>query len=140
MAVASDGHICLQNDFPSHGTDKLNCSKISNVVWLHDNDDDHKSLTRELERLDVPLERFVDGIACQNFLNSQEENGKGSILIVLNRLGHQYVPEFQSYNTLTSIYVFCTNTNEKTKWTLKYPKVKAISYKWRIKSINMRVA
>lgn len=96
-----------------------------NILWLHDNVEDHKELHVHLENFEKSIVNFTDGRSCIEFFeNSKQQNeNRLSILVVLNRIARQIVPEIHSETTLTSVIVFCTKADNKIKWINKYNKV-----------------
>jgi hypothetical protein len=96
-----------------------------NILWLHDNINDHKELDKQLKNFEKPIVNFTDGDSCISYLthSDQSNNDRPSILIVLNRVARQIVPEIHSYTTLLFIIIFCTKNDNKIKWTKKYNKV-----------------
>ncbi|CAF3887602.1 unnamed protein product [Rotaria sp. Silwood1] len=99
-----------------------------NILWLHDNINDHKELDKQLKNFEKPIINFTDDRSCIAFLKTseQENNDRPSVLIVLNRIGRQIVPEIHSYTTLLSIVIFCTKNDNKIKWANKYNKIRGI--------------
>ena len=77
---------------------------------------------KELHRLDSSLIVFNQIHSCLSHLRSTTYE-RPLIFIAVNALGRQIVPEIHSDNQLKAIYIFCVDSNEKTKWTAKYDKV-----------------
>jgi hypothetical protein len=96
-----------------------------NILWLHDNVNDHKELDKELNNFEKPLINFICGQSCISFLTNteQQNHDRPSILIVLNRIARQIVPEIHSHTSLLFIIIFCTKDDNKIKWASKYTKV-----------------
>lgn len=46
------------------------------------------------------------------------------VLITLNTLGRQIVPEVHFNNRLNAVYIYCRKDNERIKWARCYDKVK----------------
>jgi hypothetical protein len=96
-----------------------------NILWLHDNINDHKELDKQLKNFEKSITSFTDSQSCISFLTNSDQQmcNQPSILIILNRIGHQVVPEIHSFTNLLSIVIFCTKNDNKIKWATKYNKV-----------------
>ena len=97
-----------------------------NILWLHDNIEDHKELDKQLKTFEKPVVSFTDAQSCTTFLTTsgQQNTNRSSILVVLNRVARQIVPEIHSYTTLLFVIIYCTKNDSKIKWASKYSKVK----------------
>jgi len=97
-----------------------------NILWLHDNINDHKEIDKQCKNFEKPIISFTDAESCISFLtiSDQQNNIRPSILVVLNRTARQIVPEIHSYTALLFIIIFCTKNDNKIKWASKYKKVK----------------
>jgi hypothetical protein len=96
-----------------------------NILWLHDNINDHQGIDKELKDFEKPIMNFLDGqTLISSFTNSeQQKHSQPSILIILNRIARQIVPEIHSFTTLRSVVIFCTKNDNKIKWAGKFNKV-----------------
>jgi hypothetical protein len=96
-----------------------------NILWLHDNINDHKQLDKELKKFEKSIMNFTDNQSCISFLtnSNQQMCNQPSILVILNRISHQIVPEIHSFTNLLFIVIFCTKNDNKIKWATKYNKV-----------------
>jgi hypothetical protein len=96
-----------------------------NILWLHDNINDHKEVVEELQDFEKLVRNFTDSQSCLSFLKNaeQQHNSQSSILVVVNRIGRQIGPEIHSYRTLSLIVGFYTKDNKRVKWANKYSKV-----------------
>jgi hypothetical protein len=56
------------------------------------------------------------------------------MLITVNTLGRQIVPEIHCDNQLKAVFIYCIDNNEKIKWTTKYDKVRRMR-----KEINIQL-
>ncbi|UJR11387.1 hypothetical protein I4U23_015567 [Adineta vaga] len=99
-----------------------------NILLLRDINNDHDELIKTLKTFEKPVVILNDMQLCISFLSnsSHQINNRQSILIVLNRVGRQIVPEIHSLVNLSFIVIFCTKKDNKIKWTGKYNKIKGI--------------
>lgn len=99
-----------------------------NIVWLHDNINDHTELDKYLQNFEKPIVSFIDSIPCIGFLtnSNQQKSDRPSIVIVLNRVARQIVPEIHSFPKVLFIIVFCVKKDNKIKWISKYNKVRCL--------------
>lgn len=77
---------------------------------------------RQLSRLDSSLIIFKQINSCLSHLQSVTYE-RPLILITVNTLGRQIVPEIHSNNKLKAIFIYCVMNDKKIKWTTKYDKV-----------------
>lgn len=83
----------------------------------------NKILQEQLYRLDISLIVFKRINACLDYIRSVTHTHP-FILITMNALGCQIVPEIHPDNQLKAVFIFCLIDNERIEWTTKYDKVK----------------
>jgi len=94
------------------------------LVCLDDRND--KELQDHLYELNPSMLIFDRFDTCQKYFNSTNNINKPIILITINRMGREFVPEVHSCDQLKQIYIFvCAgiNDDQKVKWAAKYNKV-----------------
>ncbi|CAF2859631.1 unnamed protein product [Rotaria sp. Silwood2] len=94
------------------------------LVCLDDRND--KELQGHLYELDPSMSIFDQFDTCQKYFNSANNVMKPTILVSINKMGRQFVPEIHSNEQLKAIYIFIcpgTNNDQKINWTKKYNKV-----------------
>ncbi len=86
--------------------------------------DDHPNeiIQQQCYQLDSSIIIFKQISLCLKHLRSVIYE-RPVLLITVNALGRQIVPEIHSDNQLKAIFVYCIDDKEKIRWTTKYNKV-----------------
>jgi hypothetical protein len=77
-------------------------------------------IQQQLSRLDSSLIIFKQINSCLDYFQTVTHP---VILITINALGRQIVPEIHSHNKLKAIFIYCVMNDKKIKWNTKYDKV-----------------
>ncbi|CAF3807400.1 unnamed protein product [Rotaria sp. Silwood1] len=119
-----------------------------NILWLHDNINDHKELDKQLKNFEKPIINFTDDrsfpiiapvyrLDYQDIHNVSPSSTKPDYLtdltdekisfIVSDAFGQHIVPLIHEIPQIKSIYVFCgVNKSNYEAWAKEYEKIKGV--------------
>jgi len=107
---------------------KVQSSETFLHIWFDENVGENLQIQRALKVLkqNVKNVRLMhDRYKFYQWL-IKHHNNENVVLIVSSKCGKQLVPDIHNWQSITAIYVYCTDGTTDNKWTESYSKVRGV--------------
>ncbi len=100
--------------------------EIFSIIWLdaNNNINDSRDTQQKLRSIIIQLKLFEDPYKCQQYIEERSKEDR-FVLIVGGQMGRIAIPLIHRYPQVTSIYVYCHDTENNRRWASRYPKVRS---------------
>ena len=100
--------------------------ELFTLVWLDASESVQEDLAtqQQLRTIINRLKKFRDVHECRSYIERRSTDDRRLVLVVSGRLGREIVPSIYMLRQVSSIYVYCMDTEANERWACRFAKVR----------------